>query len=90
MAARFYLLSSLEWVAWEGPKRAREVATRIAALGRQGVDLDDPERQYLLSTSPGKEFSGPQLVSLLYVCLKALDPTIDPGSDLHGPYLKAL
>jgi transposase-like protein len=90
MPATFYLLSSLECVEWEELKHAREVATEIAALGRQGMDLNDPERRYRLSTSPGKEFSDLHLVSLLYVCLKALDPTIDPGIDLHGPYLRAL
>lgn len=54
------------------------------------MDLDDPEREYRLSTSSGKEFSGLHLVSLLYVCLRALDPTIDSGIDLHEPYLQAL
>ena len=54
------------------------------------MDLDDPERRYRLSTSLGKEFSGLHLVSLLYVYLRALDPTIDPGIDLHIPYLQAL
>jgi len=50
------------------------------------MDLDEPERRYRLSTSPGKEFSGLHLVSLLSVGFKLLDPTIDPGVDLQEPY----
>lgn len=62
----------------------------VVALGRHGMDLDDPERRYRLSTSPGKEFSGLHMVSLLYMCLKALDPAINPGIDPHEAYLRAL
>ncbi len=84
-----YLLSALEWLDQEGPTRAGEVAAEIAGIGMTGIDMHG-DRKYTLRTIPGKQFSGRHLVSLLYVCLKAVDPTIDPGIDLHDPYLRAL
>jgi hypothetical protein len=89
MAYLHYLLGALEWLDREGLARAREVAAEIAALGTGGLDLHG-DRQYTLRSLPGKEFSGRHLVSYLYVCLKAIDPTVDPGIDLHDPYLRAL
>ena len=84
-----YLLGALEWLDREGLGRARDVAAEIAALGTGGIDLHG-DRKYTLRTIPGKEFSGRHLVSYLYVCVKAVDPTVYPGIDLHEPYLQAL
>ena len=89
MAYLHFLLSALEWLDREGLTRAREVAAEIAALGTGGIDLHG-DRTYTLRSLPGKEFSGRHLVSYLYVCVKAIDPTVDPGIDLHRPYLWAL
>lgn len=89
MAYTHYLLGALEWLDREGLARAREVTAEIAALGMGGIDLHG-DRTYALRTIPGKEFSGRHLVSYLYACLKAMDPTVDPGIDLHEPYLRAL
>jgi hypothetical protein len=89
MAYMHYLLGALEWLDREGLVRAREVAEEIAALGMGGIALGG-ERKYTLRSLPGKEFSGRHLVSYLYVCLKAIDPTLDPGIDLHEAYLQAL
>lgn len=89
MAYLQYLLGALEWLDREGLAKAREVAAEIAGLGQGGIDLRG-ERTYTLRTIFGKEFSGRHLVSYLYVCLKAIDPTIDAGIDLHEPYLRAL
>ena len=89
MAYLHYLLGALEWLDREGLTRARDVAAEIAALGTEGLDLHG-DRTYTLRSLSGKEFSGRHLVSYLYVCLKAIDPTLDPGIDLHEPYLRAL
>ncbi len=89
MAYLHYLLGAMEWLDQAGLARAREVAGEIAALGTGGLDLQG-DRKYTLRSLPGKEFSGRQLVSYLYVCIKAIDPTVDPGIDLHEPYLRAL
>jgi hypothetical protein len=69
--------------------QAQEAAAEIATLGSGGLDLHG-DRKYTLRAIPGQEFSGRHLVSYLYVCLKAIDPTLDPGIDLHEPYLQAL
>lgn len=89
MAYLHYLLGALEWLDREGLARAREVAAEIAALGTGGIDFQG-DRTYTLRSLPGKEFSGRHVVSFLYVCLKAIDPTGDPGIDLLEPYLRAL
>ncbi|OGB96087.1 MAG: hypothetical protein A2Z31_00090 [candidate division NC10 bacterium RBG_16_65_8] len=88
-AYKYYLLAALKWLDQEGLARAREVVAEIGALGTGGIDLHG-DRTYTLRAMPGKEFSGRHLVSYLYVCLKAIDPTLDPGIDLHEPYLQAL
>jgi hypothetical protein len=88
-AYKYYLLAALKWLDQEGLARAREVAAEVGALGTGGIDLHG-DRTYTLRAIPGKEFSGRHLVSYLYVCLKAIDPTLDPGIDLHEPYLQAL
>lgn len=88
-AYRYYLLAALQWLDEAGLARAREVAAEIAALGTHGLDLHG-DRTYTLQTIPGKDFSGRHLVAYLYVCLKAIDPTLDPGIDLHEAYLQAL
>ena len=88
-AYKYYLLAALRWLDQAGVARAREVAAEIAALGAGGLDVAG-ERTYTLRTVPGHVFSGRQLVCYLYVCVKALDPTVDPGIDLHEPYLQAL
>ena len=84
MDAVMYCLSALKLFA-ESPDKLQPVTFEIAMLGRGGLDINNPVQQYTLKTMPGK-FSGLHLVSYMYVGLKQLDPSADPGIDLSKEY----
>ncbi len=58
-------------------------------LGRNGLDVNNPERKYRLHNLPG-EFSGLQLVSYMYVAFQQVAPQEDIGFDLSQEYQQAL
>ena len=58
-------------------------------LGRSGLDINDPEPKYRLKSAPG-EFSGLQLVAIMYVGLKRLAPDTDSSIDLSEEYALAM
>ena len=62
----------------------------IALLGQSGLDYSSAEKQYALQSLPGEEFSGLQLMCLMYVGFKDINPALDTGLDLAEPYQTAL
>ena len=88
--AMAYCLSAMESFAAMTPQGVRAVAMEIAMLGRSGLDVNDPSRKYTLRSLPGKDYSGLQLVSMLYVAFKQIDPQVDVGFDLAVEYKAAL
>ncbi len=84
MDAVMYCLSALKLFA-ESPDKLKPVTFEVAMLGRGGLDINSPVQKYTLKTIPGK-FSGLHLVSYMYVGLKQLDPSTDPGIDLAKEY----
>ena len=62
----------------------------IALLGQSGLDYSSAEKQYRLQTLPGEAFSGLQLMCLMYVGFKDINPPLDTGMDLTEPYETAL
>lgn len=84
MDAVMYCLAALKLFA-ESPEKRQPVTFEIAMLGRGGLDINDSAKNYTLKTMPG-QFSGLQLVSYMYVGLKQLDPSTDPGIDLSKEY----
>lgn len=57
----------------------------IARLGEGGLKINDSEHRYKLETLPG-DFSGLQLLCMMHVGLKNLDPDADSGSGLEREY----
>ena len=49
-----------------------------------------PTRKHTLRSLPGKEYSALQLMSMLFVGFKRIDPTKDVGFDLSAEYEAAL
>lgn len=84
MDAVMYCLSALKLFA-ESPDKLQPVTFEVAMLGRGGLEINSPAQKYTLKTMPGK-FSGLQLVSYMYVGLKQIDPSTDPGIDLSKEY----
>jgi len=70
------------------PGEMRAITLEIAMLGRQGLDINDPNPKYRLKSLPGT-FSGLHLVSLMYVGMKRIAPTANPSIDLSAVYAMA-
>ena len=89
MDAVMYCLGALEKFDEVGPEKAQAITYEIAMLGREGLDIEDPEPKYTLKSISGN-FTGMQLVSYMYVGLKQIDPGVDAGIDIENEYKMAL
>jgi tetratricopeptide (TPR) repeat protein len=87
--AMFYCLSALQFFKDKTPEKVRQVAFEIGIKGRQGLDINNPDKRYTLD-SMGGSFTGLQLVSYMYVGFKMIDPKLDVGLDLSEEYKQAL
>lgn len=84
-----YIAGALDTFAKVGPEKAKQITFEIAMKGQQGLDINDSDQKYTLSTLPGK-FSGMHLVSIMYVGMKAIDPNMETGIDLKAEYDAAM
>ncbi len=57
----------------------------IANLGQSGLPTNDPDKRYSLESLDG-DFSGLQLLSIMHVGLKSIDPSLDTQSGLDAEY----
>lgn len=87
--AMFYCLSALQFFKDKTPEKVRQVAFEIGMKGRQGLDINNPDKKYTLD-SMGGSFTGLQLVSYMYVGFKMIDPKLNIGLDLSEEYEQAL
>ena len=87
--AVMHCLTALEVFEQLAPADALAVVSEIAALGQGGLNVDDSARQYSLTSLAGRQFSGLQLVAMMYVGMKGVDPTADVGFDLSKEYEQA-
>ena len=87
--AVMYCLAALQKFNELGNQKAQTITYEIAMLGRDGLNINNPEKKYTLKSMPG-EFTGMQLISYMYVGLKQMDPNLDPGIDLENEYKTAL
>ena len=92
MAATFYMLGALEWVARterEDPGTVRRIAAQAALRGSEGIRYHDREARYDLPGYSDQPLSGLQFLSVLYVLIRATAPAADPGIDLGEAYAGA-
>ena len=87
--AMFYCLSALQFFKDKTPEQVKQVAFEIGMKGRQGLDINNPDKKYTLNSMRGS-FTGLQLVSYMYVGFKMIDPKLDIGLDLSEEYKQAL
>ena len=80
-----YIAGALDTFEELGPAKAQQIALEVAMKGQQGLDINDPDQKYTLSTLPGK-FSGMHLVSIMYAGMRAMDPDMETGIDLKVEY----
>jgi len=69
-------------------QKTKIIAFEVAMLGRGGLDINDPSPKYALKSLPG-QFTGLQLVALMYVGFKQIAPELDAGIDLSKEYKEA-
>ncbi|MCB8978658.1 MAG: hypothetical protein H6657_14655 [Ardenticatenaceae bacterium] len=89
-ATAMYCLSALRRFDKMTREEIQSIVFEIATLGQNGLDYASPDQKYVLKTIPGEQFSGLQLMCLMYVGFKDIEPTMDVGFDLREPYEMAL
>ncbi len=85
MDAVMYCLDALEKFDAMTPEQVQAITLEIALLGQQGLDTNDSTPKYSLSSLPGN-FTGLQLVSIMYVGFQHIAPGRDVGFDLSQEY----
>ncbi|MFC2082002.1 tetratricopeptide repeat protein [Candidatus Bipolaricaulota bacterium] len=88
MDAVMYCLDAMQKFDSMGEESVRGTTLEIALLGRDGLDVNDPEKKYTLSSLEGR-YSGLQLVCMMYVGFKHLGIDKEPGFDLSDEYAEA-
>jgi tetratricopeptide (TPR) repeat protein len=89
-ATVMYLVSALERFGHMSPDEIQKVAFEIGLLGTAGIDYTKADRRYSLKSIPAEQFSGLQLLCLMYVGFKKIDPTLDTRLDFKDAYEMAL
>jgi hypothetical protein len=90
MASVMYCLSALQRFEKMNRDDILKVVSEIAIILQSGLDYASSEQKYRLASLPGETFSGLQLMCMMYVGFKDIQPTMDVGMDLSEPYLTAL
>lgn len=89
-ASVMYLLGALQKFDAMPESKVKEIAFEIAMRGREGIDYSDPDKKHTLTSLPGQELSGLQMMCLMYAGFKRFAPELDPGMDLQKEYEQAL
>ena len=83
--AVFYMQGALDEFAVLSRKQAGKIIMELALLGQKGLQINNPDVRYSLQTKSG-DFSGLQLVSIMHVGIKSLDPNAETGTGLDRDY----
>jgi tetratricopeptide (TPR) repeat protein len=86
--AVMYCLDALERFSPMPDDQVSRISQEIAILGTRGLDVNDPQRRYQLRGLDG-DFSGLQLVCLMFVGFHRVAPGTDIGFDLSAEYAEA-
>ena len=90
MAATMYMLSALRRFAKLSDTQIHQIVGEIAVVGYTGLDYASNEQKYTLRFLPDENFSGLQLMCLMYVGFKRIQPGMDTGIPLDDAYKNAL
>lgn len=66
-----------------------KIVSEIGILGSGGIDYASP-KTYTLKSIPREQFTGLQLLSMLYVGFQKIEPAMDTGLDFKEAYTLAL
>jgi tetratricopeptide (TPR) repeat protein len=65
--------------------QVQNLALEIAMLGNKGLNINDPTKKYPIQTWPG-EYTGLNLISIMYAAFQQFAPETDVGIDLRKEY----
>ena len=88
MGAVHYCLAAIKHFAPLPKAEVQKITFEISMEGRNGFDVNDPERKHRLKSMPG-EFSSLQLVCYMFVGFQSIAPGTDMGFDLTKEYSMA-
>lgn len=83
--AVMYCLGAMQKFEKMGREQVQKIGFEIAMMGQKGLDTNNPDEQYQLTTMPGR-FSGLHLVCLMFVAFKIVAPEHDIHFDLGKEY----
>ena len=84
-----YCQKALELFAPVPAEKVKAIAFEIAVLGKNGLDINNPEKKSRLKELPC-EFTGLKLCSFLYVATQQFAPGTDVGIDFSREYEAAV
>ena len=84
-----YCIAAIREFRGRPAEEVQRIAFEIATLGRAGLDVKNTVKRYRLNSLPG-EFSGLQLVCLMYVGFQIVAPGTVIGFDLAKEFAEAL
>ena len=85
MDAVFYIFYALKTFSDKSFQEIQAISFEIALLGSQGLDINDPTKKYTLRSLPG-EFTGMELLCIMYAGFHQIKPGMDVGIDLSHEY----
>lgn len=85
-----YLLGALKRFEKITNDEIFKISSEIALLGSSGIDYASSDKKYSLASIPKEKFTGLQLMCLMYVGFKKVNPSLNPAPDLDGAYEMAL
>ena len=83
--AVMYCLSALQLFEKMKPEEVKKIGFEIAMLGQKGLATNDPAQKYRLKSLAG-QFSGLQMVCMMFVAFKKVAPEHELGFDLAKEY----
>jgi len=84
-----YISEARQTFTKRGPQKRQEIGLEIAILGRNGLDINDPDGKYTLKALLGK-FSGLHLLAIMFTAFRQIDPTMETGADFSAEYQAAI
>lgn len=84
-----YCLKALEKFKGMSHQEIAGIALETAALGQSGLDVNNPNKTYQLRSIPGN-YTGLNVVCIMYVALEQVAPGQDVGFDIKAEYEEAL
>lgn len=85
MDAVMYCMSAIERFAGMSTADVNAVVREVSLIGRTGLEGNNPDQRYELASMPG-DYSGLQLVCILYVGTQEIAPGTEIGFDLAREY----